>query len=302
MRALASYIMRGRLHAIAAAVGFMGLSLIFPLFSYISAATVALVALRLGWRETFVVTGGALLATAAVTGIALGDPGVGASFALVVWAPIMVLALVLRQTLSLPITLAVAASLGALGVLAVYIGIDDPAGWWRDSVIKVIQTQVIDSAGLDAEQAETWRAALDRMASVMTGIVVAWFVLSSVLSLLLARWWQALLYNPGGFRKEFYQLRLGKTLAVIALAVMSVSLLPLDKVAAISKDIVIVLVLLYMLQGLAVVHAAVAVRRISAGWLVALYFVLLVVPMAVAIAGLLDTWVELRNRVRPTQS
>ena len=140
------------------------------------------------------------------------------------------------------------------------------------------------------------------MANVMTGIVVAWFVLSSVLSLLLARWWQAMLYNPGGFRKEFYQLRLGKTMAMIALALMLISLLPLDKVAAISKDIVIVLVLLYMLQGLAVVHASVAARRVSPGWLVALYFVLMLVPMVVAVAGLLDTWVELRNRVRPTQS
>jgi len=167
MRALATYIMRGRMQAISAAVGFMGLSLIFPLFSYISAATVALVTLRLGWRETLVVTGSALLATSAVAWITLGDPGVGASFALVVWVPIIVLAVVLRRTMSLPVTLAVAASLGALGVLAVYAAVDDPAGWWRESVIKVIQTQIIDSAGLDAEQAETWRLTLDQMANVM---------------------------------------------------------------------------------------------------------------------------------------
>jgi len=83
---------------------------------------------------------------------------------------------------------------------------------------------------------------------------------------------------------------------------MVVSLLPLDKVAAISKDLVIVLVLLYMLQGLAVAHASVAARGVNAAWLVALYFVLMMVPMVVAIAGLLDTWVELRGRVRPTRS
>lgn len=300
MRVLASYIMRGRLQAITAAAGFMGLSLIFPLFSYVSAATVGLVALRLGWRETLVVTGGALLVTSAVAGIMLGDPGVGASFALVVWVPIIILAMVLRQTMSLPFTLAVAATLGALGVLGVYAGIDDPAGWWRESVIKVIQTQILDTAGLDAEQADVWRAALDQMANVMTGIVVAWFVLSSVLSLLLARWWQAMLYNPGGFRKEFYQLRLGKTMALIALALMLVSLLPLDRIAAIGKDVVIVLVLLYVLQGLAVMHALVAARHVNAGWLVALYFVLILMPMAVAITGLLDTWMELRTRVRPS--
>ena len=302
MRALASYIMRGRMQAISAAVGFMGLSLVFPLFSYISAATVALVVLRLGWRETLVVTGGALLAISAIAWITLGDPGVGASFALVVWVPIIALALVLRHTMSLPITLAVAATVGAFGVLAVYAGVDDPASWWRESVIKVIQTQVIDSAGLDAEQSQTWRVTLDQMANVMTGIVVAWFVLSSVLSLLLARWWQAMLYNPGGFSKEFYQLRLGKTMAVVALVLMVASLLPLDKVAAVSKDIVIVLVLLYVLQGLAVAHASIAVRGVNAVWLVALYFVLMVVPMVVAIVGLLDTWVELRGRVRPTRS
>jgi len=55
-------------------------------------------------------------------------------------------------------------------------------------------------------------------------------------------------------------------------------------------------------RSLAVAHASVAVRGVNAVWLVALYFVLMVVPMVVAIAGLLDTWVELRGRVRPTRS
>lgn len=302
MRWLATYIMRGRMQATFAAAGFMGLSLVFPLFSYFSAAAIALVTLRLGWRESAGVTLGAFVSAVLIAWIVLGDPGIGALFGVVVWAPMLILALVLRKTMSLPTTLAAATLIGVAGVLLVHLVIDDPANWWRENLIAAVQAQVVDRAGLDSEQAEIWRNALDKMAVVMTGVVAAAVVLSNILSLLLARWWQATLYNPGGFRQEFFVLRLSRTMAFAALAMMLVSMTPLGTLSAIAKDIAMVVLLVYMLQGLAVAHATVATRNAGIAWLIALYVVLMIalpqVVVLLAILGLMDTWMDVRSRVR----
>lgn len=302
MRALATYIMRGRMQATLAVVGFMGLALLFPMLSYISGAAVGLVALRQGWREAGFVSAAGLAAIAAVAWIALQQPSAGLLFACIVWLPVLALALVLRTTSSWSITLNVAVGFGVAGVALFYAFVADPAAWWRDTVVAAIQEQVIDRAGLTAEQASSWRDTLDQMANVMTGIIGAAFVFSAVLSLLLARWWQAQLYNPGGFRSEFHQLRLGRPLAIVVLVLMTVSLLPWGSVGALGRDMVMVVLLMYMLQGLAVVHAVVAKRGASTAWLVATYVLLVIalpqVAMLLAIAGLMDTWLNLRREAR----
>ena len=41
--------------------------------------------------------------------------------------------------------------------------------------------------------------------------------------LFLARWCQAALYNPGGFRKEFHQIRLSQTAGAILLLALIIS-------------------------------------------------------------------------------
>ena len=46
------------------------------------------------------------------------------------------------------------------------------------------------------------------IAPVLTGLIAALLQIVSVLSLILGRYWQALLYNPGGFGREFRSLRL----------------------------------------------------------------------------------------------
>jgi hypothetical protein len=125
-------------------------------------------------------------------------------------------------------------------------------------------------------------------------------VFSAVLGLLLARWWQSMLFNPGGFRAEFHALQLGKPLALGALVLALVSLLLADGIGALARDLVMVVLLLYMLQGLAIAHALVAARGASVWWLVAIYGLLAIalpqVIMVLAVAGLMDTWMNLRRR------
>jgi len=37
----------------------------------------------------------------------------------------------------------------------------------------------------------------------------------SICLLMLARWWQAVLYNPGGFQQEFHQFKLQPAIAMM---------------------------------------------------------------------------------------
>ncbi len=302
MRALAIFIMRGRMQATLAVIGFMALALLFPMMSYVSGAAIGLIVLRLGWKEAAFVAGAALIVIAAIAAAMLQQPAAGLMFAVIVWLPVYGLALVLRRTASWSITLNVAVGIGLVGVVAAYAVLADPAAWWRDTVVVAIQEQVIDRAGLTPEQAIEWRSTLDQMSNVMTGIICAAFVLSAVLSLLLARWWQAQLYNPGGFQVEFHSLKLGQPLAMAVLVLMAMSLLPLEGASALGRDMVMVVLMMYVLQGLAVIHAVVARRGASNAWLVVTYILLAIalpqVAMLLAIAGLMDTWLNLRREAR----
>src|SRR5690606_23988565 len=55
---------------------------------------------------------------------------------------------------------------------------------------------------------------------VLTGLMAALLQIVSLLCLMLGRYWQSVLYNPGGFGLEFRALRLSPPLAFGLLAVM----------------------------------------------------------------------------------
>ena len=61
-----------------------------------------------------------------------------------------------------------------------------------------------------------------------SGILALNVMLTSLISVLIARWWQALLFNPGAFGKEFRALSLGKYFAVVYVVLALLMLLLLE--------------------------------------------------------------------------
>jgi len=125
-------------------------------------------------------------------------------------------------------------------------------------------------------------------------------VFSTVSSLLLARWWQAGLYNPGGFGREFRALRLSRVAAGVA-AVLCVAALTVG--GEVLQGLALATVALFVFQGLAVVHGVVARRGMATGWLVALYvLVLFLAPQVMAgltLVGIADAWADFRKVALP---
>ncbi len=299
MKALATFILRGPSQAMLVAVGTAVLAMMLPPLSVISGAVVALVTLRNGLRPGAMVMLGSTVFVALLAYVSLGNVLPGVVFLTLLWLPMWILAWVLRETRSLALATTAAGMLGIVGVVVVYAIVGDVSAWWQQVLMTMFEP-AMEAGGPLADRA-TVETILADLSKVMTGIAAAGASLNAVMCLYLARAWQAQLYNPGGFRKEFLGLRLGQGLALVSVVFVALSLLPLGVVAHMAGEIVIVILSLYLLQGLALVHAIVDQRKLHKAWLAVLYVVMLFVmpqlTVLVAVMGLVDTWADFRRRL-----
>ncbi len=299
MKALATFVLRGPSQAILVIVGTAVLAMMLPPLSVLSGAAIALVTLRNGPRSGAMVMLGSTAFVALLAYLSLGNVLPGVVFLGVLWLPLWVLGWVLREMRSLALATMVAGMLGIIGVLAVYAIVGDVTAWWQQILLSIFEP-VMEANGPLADRAMVEPILAD-LSKIMTGIVAAGVSLNVLLCLYLARFWQAQLYNPGGFRSEFHALRLGQGLALVSLGFIALSLLPLGVVSHMAGEIVIVILSLYVIQGLALLHSIVAQRSLHFAWLVVLYLVMLfIMPhlvVLVAVMGLVDTWADFRRRL-----
>jgi uncharacterized protein YybS (DUF2232 family) len=145
-------------------------------------------------------------------------------------------------------------------------------------------------------------ATIEGMARIMPGIVTAAVVYTTMINLFIARWLQAVVYNPGGFRTEFLALRLGRRAAVAALLVVVLGAVGSGGMADIAINLALVATAVFSLQGLALAHAIVAAGRAHNAWLIGIYvlmiFVLPHVMLVLSAAGFADSWMDFRARLR----
>lgn len=296
MRALASFIMQRRVQAALVATGFALLGLLAPPAGYLSGAAVALVTMRRGALEGLLVIGGAAVGAAVLAFLMWGDGVPALAFVIGMWLPLWLLAMVWRSTVSLAQTLQAAAGLGVLFVVLMHLVLSDPAAWWRD-FLNVLRP-AMEQAGLFGSGEGVDRV-LEGAAQAMTGLMAAALVFSLMISLIIARWWQAALYNPGGFRSEFHALRLGRGAAIVLVVVLALSLV--EGVAALANDIAMVGVAIYLFQGLALMHRIAAAFHAHTLWLVGMYVVIVLVApqmvMLLSAMGFADTWLDFRARL-----
>jgi hypothetical protein len=140
-------------------------------------------------------------------------------------------------------------------------------------------------------------------AKVMTGAHILITLLASLLSLLIARWWQASLYNPRGLRQELLQIRFG-VLETVLLGV--VALFALTDISATGKaiaiDIIPVIGILFVLAGLSLVHRFIAIVKKPWVGVLIFYGLLLVVEFRYMILllvslALVDSLINLNARL-----
>ncbi len=298
MKAFANWVMKGRMQAVIAATVSAVLALLVAPLAMVSSAVVMLAVLRQGWREGLLVVGSALLAIAGLGGLLFQMPIPSLLIGLMLWVPAAVLGGVLGVTGSLRRAIE-AAAIGAGGiVLLQYLLVDDPVAFWADALNSFLAHRFTaeELAGIDAGPA------LQVLASWMPGGVGATWLLSTVISLLLARHWSSLIDRPGAFGSEFRELRFGRWLLILVPVLLVGGVLATGGTPNLLGQLYVVGMVVFLLQGISVAHALVADFGASAGWLVGLYLLLILVApqgaTAVSAVGYVDGWLDLRARAR----
>jgi hypothetical protein len=298
MRFLAAYVVKGQWQAIGVAAVTALLSVLLLPIGYLSGATVALVTLRMGPQQGLRIVFGATLLLSLLTLLLLRNPLAGAVYGVALWLPVWTLAISLRRTASPARSTLLASLLGAAFVVAFHLGLDDPAQWWFDFLREALQAALTELP--EAEQTQ-FLASLDYMSGVMTGVMAALLTASLLGCLFLGRWWQAQLYNPGGFGEEFRQLRLGRSVGIVALLLAALLMLP--QVPVLVQDLFIVTLVPMALQGLAVAHALIRQGGGHRRLLIVLYVLLLLMTghavVVLAFVGVIDNWFDFRRLFGP---
>ncbi len=302
MRALAAYIMRGRWPAITATTGLAIVSLLLPpvtsALGYVSAASVGLVTLVQGPKEGLL---NIVVATAAFAalGLVVGHPVLALMFTVMLWLPTWLLAVLLGLSRSLAMTLAASAAVCGALLTVVYVVIADPAASWYNWITTEI-LPMLEESGMTLPPGGELEPVLKDYSQVLTGWLFASISFGWMVSTLIARWWQSLLYKPGAFGEEFRHLRLGLGVAAAGVVIALLSLLG-GQLGQWSTNLLYLAVGLFLLQGIAVGHALVKQTGANSAWLVAMYVVVILSPAGMiftAAMGLLDNGIDFRARFR----
>lgn len=272
MRALAEFVMRGRAQAIGVAC-----------IPWIGSAAVGLVVLRKGGVDAVVVLGWGLLATFAMM---LVGGNIALMLALLATAAG---AVILRWTGSWPLALATIAALGVVFASSLNV--------FGDAYIAQVMEQ--RNEALKEVQAPPWVAQLagsDLNAVQVAGAFGSGSVMLGVAFLALARHWQAQLYNPGGFGREFRQLRLPPQVA-LPLVAAGIGLVLMGPGY---EGWVGMVAMPLLIAGLGLVHGMVALKGWGAGPLVGFYVALVLlrqpVILTLILLALIDGWLDFRAR------
>ena len=259
--------MRGRTQATLVVV----LGAVVPLLYWMTAAGGSLVLLRRGPAAAAGVLVWALLP--ALFWLYLGD----ASIVLVLLGSTL-LAAILRQSLSWTRVLLASVPLGLVFALVLGQVYAEGIAQLAEEIRRLLPQVLGPSA---AQLPPEKQAQLQQLLlPVLTGLMAAFFQITCLLCLMLGRYWQAALYNPQGFGREFCALRLRPAIALGLLALLcSVPL---------------------AFAGIALLHGLVAAKRLAGFWLVGLYVTLLlfgqlIYPLLVILA-VIDSVFDFRGR------
>jgi len=293
MREFAAFIVRNRLAAgLAASLGGA-----LPLLGIVGGAAAGLVTLHQGLPAGLLVAGMGSALASGLTWLVGGQPALGVILVLVSTLPVCGLAWVLRRSVSLSMA-AQAGVLGAAALVALFFAaVGDPAAFWRE----VAQAWLSGGGGEALGAAEREELLNQLPFTLLTGSFAANGLLLSLGSLFLARSAQARLMNPGGFRREFYGLRLGRILLAVTVLLLAGAVFSGWSLAV---NLLAVFFAGWLVQGFAVIHQLVAAYGLPTGWLVVSYVAtaaaaLFAGPLVMAfpLLGIADEVIDIRGRV-----
>ncbi len=275
-----------------------------PLLGSISILIAGLVTLRKGMLE------GALILFAATAPFLLSyymvsPPAEQAEMALIALVAVVVsnvlvwvYAILLRRydNWSLILELSVLVSVVIIG--AVHIFNPDIQNWWGTQLTAFFAKATAGMTGMPNSDVVMQVQVVNVIKPFATGLAALSILLNGLLQLLLARWWEVIMFaTPGTLRKELYNIRFGYVVGALFVAIVLWSF----SGDAMALDIRPVFYGLFFIAGLSVVHYLLAPAKYGWFGLVLVYIALILLfpksIMAVAVFALLDVLLNLRRRL-----
>ena len=208
---------------IAAAIALLGLFafdlgvalglLVSPIAFMISSAVLAYVVLRHGEQPAMNTSLIAVVVASLVVVLLIRDTKLVMLFVALCWLSAVITASVLRTTVSLKWAVLCTVPVAAVVGLLVQFAKTNVAQFWQFSLDKGPSGLTEDELRKigDAKLLELYQD----MPSLLTELVSVWAYVIVLCSVFIARYWQAQLFNNGGFQKEFHRLRLGKEVVIV---------------------------------------------------------------------------------------
>lgn len=258
---------------------------------------------------------------------------------IVIWATVIlsvlgnvltwVFAVMLRKHCNWSVILQVAALIGVLVISLLHLGYPNIADWWVDQ-LTAFYNQSAQLAGLaKAGQVEPLGEAqletINTIKNYATGLMVGFVLLTSILQVMVARWWQLAMAKRSQIGKELQRIHLSHLAG--GLFILSIIFYYLEN--SVVLDILPVLCLLFGAAGLSLVHYLCGLMGPVKGrfWLSVLYVAMMyslimmamlplfsalsmtfpvvlgVLVLAVCVfmfvtMGLLDVWLDVRKRIQ----
>lgn len=291
---LARLILKGPGQAALVAATLAILGVMFIPAVWLSAAAITLVALTKDNRQTLFVLAITTAGTIVFASLIFAAPSMVVYFLLVAWLPAWGVALVLRTT-SLAASLQLLAGLSLLAIAGLYGFYPDMGELWREPMDLLVQQLFEQSQGELSLQ--LLQEVEDLAIKMIPGFLASSVLFGTMVSLFLARWWQAAILNPGGFGKEFQALNLGKAAAVVAIVIALASQLLHSELW---YAMLLVVLALYITQSMSILHAVFSGRQLNRVWLYLIYLVMFFSPEVAALMillGIADAWIDFRARL-----
>jgi hypothetical protein len=272
---LARFAMKSPLHTGMLAALFAAIPMLYAL----SAALVALTTLRYG------ATYGTRVLAAALAGAMVSWLMSGIPLPLLALPFVAVLAMVLRATQKWSYTLIV----GSLIALVLANGLQNLFTDQIDGIMNIVQQAL---TGGDSSL-PLWQL-LESSKAIAGFLLMTSMLLESYLMLLLGRYWQSGLYNPGGFRIEWQNMRFNKQEIVVLIVLVGIAWMT-------QRAAVMLFGIPFIFAGLALVHGVIAKTKLGGQWLVAVYIGLIlfnhiIVPVLVC-AAIIDAMIDIRSKL-----
>jgi hypothetical protein len=258
------------------------LASVIPFLSFISNAVVALVILRHGITEGLKVLAWAVL------------PGCVLAYASGDWR--MLAAVLSVATLSTVLHLSKEWQKVLLAAILVGAALNMVMPWLMFDSLQLLLQELLKVEGVDFQGISP-----DKIATSLSDLLGTSILMEAVVCLLLARWWQAQLYNPGGFQAEFHQLKAPWFISGAALVVW---ILSAQQAPGTYLSWSILVGIPVVLSGIALLHNLFKVKNINGRWLVTCYLVAfilwsLIYPLLILVV-LADAFMDFRSRLNDT--